>query len=316
MLQPSIQKIFLTISAILLVWVILTSAPLSFKSGTIVTIAKGDSVKIVAQKLKEQNLIQSQALFTNIVILFNLDNKIVAGDYIFKTPHTIHDVIKRISKGEYQIEVKKITLIEGLTVIEMADVLSKEFYNVKKEEFIEKALPYEGYLFPDTYYFAENVTVEEVIEKMRTTFDEKVAEDGTLLQSKKSLKDIVIMASIIEKEASATSMQEVSNILWHRIDINMPLQVDASFVYERGKHTFELSLDDLKTDSPYNTYVRYGLTPTPISNPGLSALKAAAFPETTKNLYFLTGYDGEMYYAQTLKQHEANKDKYLIAPEE
>lgn len=119
------------------------------------------------------------------------------------------------------------------------------------------------------------------------------------------------MASIIEKEATSDSMQEVSNILWHRIDINMPLQVDASFVYERNKHTFELSSDDLKKDSPYNTYIRHGLTPTAISNPGIQAILAAAFPKPTKNLYFLTGYDGKMYYAKTLKEHESNKEKYL-----
>jgi UPF0755 protein len=305
------QKIYITVSILALLWVIFTSTPLTFKEGTIVTISKGDSVKIIAQNLKEHNLIMSQTLFTNIVILFNLDAKIVAGDYVFKSNHTIFDILKRISKGEYGIEVKKITLIEGLTITEMADILSKEFYNVQKELFIEKALPYEGYLFPDTYYFLENITPEEIITKMRTTFDEKIAEEKTILTSEKSLKDIVIMASIIEKEATTDSMQEVSNILWHRLDINMPLQVDASFVYERGKHTFELSLDDLREDSPYNTYIRYGLTPTPISNPGIQALKAAAFPEPTKNLYFLTGDDGKMYYAKTLKEHEANKDKYF-----
>ncbi len=310
MMHPTIQKIFIAVSIVSLLWVILVSAPLSFKETTIV-IAKGDSVKLVAQKLKQERIIQSQVLFTNIVILFNLDSKIVAGEYVFKKPHTVFDVLKRISRGDYGIEVKKITLIEGLTVTEMADLFSKEFYNIKKEEFIEKALPYEGYLFPDTYYFIENVASEEIISKMRTTFDEKIAEHEEILDSKKDLKDIVIMASIIEKEATHDSMQDVSDILWHRIDISMPLQVDASFVYERNKHTFELSLEDLKTDSPYNTYVRYGLTPTPISNPGIAAIKAAAFPQPTKNLYFLTGYDGEMYYAKTLKEHNANKQKYL-----
>jgi UPF0755 protein len=82
-------------------------------------------------------------------------------------------------------------------------------------------------------------------------------------------------------------------------------------VYERDKHTFELSLEDLRTDSPYNTYIRKGLTPTPISNPGIQALKAAAFPEPTEYFYFLTGYDGNMYYAKTLKEHDENKEKYL-----
>jgi UPF0755 protein len=305
------QKICITVSVIVLFWVLLISAPLTFKDGTVVTISKGDSVKVISQKLKQADVIQSQILFTNIIIFFNLDSKIVAGDYVFKKEHTVFEVLQRISNGEYGIEVKKITLIEGLTVTEMADLFSKEFYNISKEEFSEKALPYEGYLFPDTYYFLENVTSEEIILKMRTTFDEKIAEDEEILNSKKDLKDIVIMASIIEKEATTDSMQEVSDILWHRIDISMPLQVDAGFVYEQGKHTFELSLEDLKTDSPYNTYVRYGLTPTPISNPGIQALKAAAFPQPTENLYFLTGYDGEMYYAKTLKEHNANKEKYL-----
>lgn len=311
MLRRHTQKTFFIISAIILLWVILTSSPFLFKEGTIVSIEKGDSVKIVAQKLKENKIIRSEILFTNIVILFKLDNKIVAGDYVFKDESTMLQALRRISNGDYQIEVKRVTLIEGLTVAEMAEVLSKNFYNIQVQEFIEKALPYEGYLFPDTYYFAENIRSEDVIEKMRTTFDEKIAQEGTILSSEKSLKDIVVMASIIEKEATTDSMQEVSNILWHRIDINMPLQVDAGFVYERNKHTFELSIEDLQTDSPYNTYVRYGLTPTPISNPGIAALKAAAYPEPTKNLYFLTGDDGEMYYAETLKQHEANKQKYF-----
>jgi UPF0755 protein len=311
MIKPTTQKLFIAVSLLLILWVILTSAPLTFKESTVVTISKGDSVKLVAQKLKESNIIQSEILFTNTVILLNLDSRLVAGDYIFKTEHNVFEVLQRVSRGEYGIEVKKITVIEGLTVSEMADLFSREFYNISKDAFIEKALPYEGYLFPDTYYFVENVQAEEIISKMRTTFDEKIAEQIDILSSEKSLKDIVIMASIIEKEATTESMQEVSNILWHRIDIDMPIQVDAGFVYERNKHTFELSLEDLRTDSPYNTYVRYGLTPTPISNPGIQALKAAAFPQPTKNIYFLTGDDGEMYYAQTLKEHEANKDKYF-----
>ncbi len=313
MMSLTIQKIYVGVSILALLWVVLTSAPLSFHDDSIITVSKGDSVKVIAHKLKENKIIQSETFFTNVVIFFNLDNKIVAGDYSFKKEPTLFQVLRRISTGDYGIEVKRITLIEGLTIAEMAQQFSAEFYNISEEDFKEKATSYEGYLFPDTYYFTENISSEDVIVKMRTTFDEKIAQQKDILNSKKPLKDIVIMASIIEKEATAESMQLVSNILWHRIDINMPLQVDASFVYERNKHTFELSLDDLATDSPYNTYIRYGLTPTAISNPGIQALRAAAFPEPTQYLYFLTGYDGEMYYAKTLKEHDANREKYLKA---
>lgn len=311
MIKRNTHKIFFAISILLILWVVLTSAPLNFKNGAIITISKGDSVKIIADKLKQKNIIQSEIFFTNTIILFKLDSKIVAGDYVFKEDISMFEVLKRISKGDYDIEAKRVTIIEGSTVSEMAKLFSSQFYNVTEQDFVEKALPYEGYLFPDTYYFVENVSPEEIILKMRTTFDEKIAKEESILLSDKNLKDIVIMASIIEKEATSESMQEVSNILWHRIDIYMPLQVDASFVYERDLHTFQLSREDLETDSPYNTYIRMGLTPTPISNPGIQALQAAAFPKPTKNLYFLTGRDGEMYYAKTLKEHEINKQKYL-----
>ena len=108
MLRRHTQKTFFIISAIILLWVILTSSPFLFKEGTIVSIEKGDSVKIVAQKLKENKIIRSEILFTNIVILFKLDNKIVAGDYVFKDESTMLQALRRISNGDYQIEVKRV----------------------------------------------------------------------------------------------------------------------------------------------------------------------------------------------------------------
>jgi len=307
-----LQKIFILIAILSLTWVIVISPPLHFKEGTIATVTKGQNVKEIARDLKGKGVIQSELVFTNLIIFFNLDSKIVSGDYAFKDKSNAFEVIKRISTGDYRIQAKRITLIEGITVKEMAKLFAENFYNISEEDFIQTALPSEGYLFPDTYYFPENVRSDEVVQKLKLTFDEKITANKTILSAELSLRDIVTMASIIEKEATTDSMEEVSNILWHRIEEDIPLQVDAGFVYERGKHTFELSHEDLRLDSPYNTYVRKGLPPTPISNPGIQALMAAAFPEKTENFYFLTGYDGNMYYAKTLKEHDANKDKYLI----
>ena len=310
-MTPRARNFLIVTAAASLLWVILISAPLHFREGTIITVAQGQSVKQIAAEFKSKGIIQSETLFTNLIIFFNLDSKIVSGDYAFKDKVNTLEVIKRLSQGDYQIQAKKVTLIEGITVREMADLFSQNFYNINTDEFVAVASSSEGYLFPDTYYFPENVRADEIVQKLKLTFNERIAENPDILASKWPLRDIVTMASIIEKEATSDSMQDVSDILWHRIDIDMPLQVDAGFVYERGKHTFELSLDDLKKDSPYNTYTRRGLPPTPISNPGIQALLAAAFPEETDNLYFLTGYDGEMYYASTLKEHDANKEKYL-----
>jgi len=310
-MQSILHKTFITISIISILWVIVISPPLAYKEGTIATISKGQSIKSIAQDLKNKDLIQSEFIFTNLIIFFNLDSKIVSGDYAFNTKSNAFEVIKRISSGDYQIRAKRITLIEGITVKEMAPIFASNFYNITEEDFITEALPSEGFLFPDTYYFPENVISIEVVQKLKSTFDEKVTDNKDILSSSKSLRDIVIMASIIEKEATSESMQMVSDILWNRIKESMPLQVDAGFVYERDKHTFELSLEDLQTDSPYNTYTNRGLPPTAISNPGLQALTAAAFPEDTEYFYFLTGYDGNMYYGKTLKEHGNNREKYL-----
>lgn len=310
-MEKKARNLLILIAAASLLWVVLVSAPLGFKEGTIITVSQGQSVKQIARQFKSQGIIQSETVFTNLIVFFNLDSKIVSGDYAFKDKIGTIEVIKRLSTGDYQIQARKITLIEGITVREMADLFSQNFYNIRPEEFIAAASSSEGYLFPDTYYFPENVRSDEIVRKLKATFDERIAEHKEILTSDKSLAEIVTMASIIEKEATKDSMQDVSDILWNRMDNDMPLQVDAGFVYERGKHTFELSLDDLKQDTPYNTYTRLGLTPTPISNPGIQALLAAAFPKETENFYFLTGSDGNMYYAKTLKEHEANKGKYF-----
>lgn len=303
--------IFIIVSILSFAWVVVTSSPLDFEPDSILRVQKGESVKEIAKELKKLNIIQSELFFIQTIIVLKLESKLVSGEYIFKEPTNVFNIIQRLARAEYGVDVKRITFVEGVTVREMAYFLEQEFYNINADEFIQKAIEYEGYLFPETYFFAESATSEEIIQKMRMTFDQKIASDPEILNSEKSLREIVIMASIIEKEASATSMQEVSDILWHRIDIDMPLQVDAGFVYERNQATFDLSLDDLRLDSAYNTYTRRGLPPTPISNPGLQALRAAAFPQETEYLYFLTGYDGEMYYAKTLVQHNENKQKYL-----
>ena len=120
------------------------------------------------------------------------------------------------------------------------------------------------------------------------------------------------MASILEEEArSFEDKQIVAGILWKRLDNDMALQVDAPFVYLLGKGSADLTLDDLKTDSPYNTYLYRGLTPTPISNPGLESLRAAVEPIASEHLFYLSDADGVMHYAEDFEQHKRNKELYL-----
>lgn len=293
-------------------WIFITSAPVNFDEAYSVEIEKGSSLKEISEHLKDEGLIRSRTVFNAFMILKFGETKIISGEYLFHSPPSIFEVLRRMTTGDYGIETKQIRVPEGATVKEIGQLFEQEFTNFDKNAFYQLTEGKEGYLFPDTYYFLENVKAHEVVTLMEETFKDKVARLKGEVDFTRSLEEIVIMASIIEKEATDDSRQEVSNILWKRIDIEMPLQVDATFVYSHGKGTFDLTKSDLTDeDNPYNTYVHLGLPPTPISNPGYESLKAAASEEDTDYLFFLTGHDGEMYYAKTFEGHKKNKANYL-----
>lgn len=311
-LKSKKEIIFLTFFLILCCWVFITTIPKGFQPNTLFEIEEGESLKTVSQKLDDSGLIKSKTLFSILMILKGDDDNIVSGEYLFHNPESIFTIADRFSKGEYGISSITVTFPEGVTLNEMANILEDKFPDFNRKEFEIKTSLYEGYLFPDTYIFPENADVDLIIQTLISNFEDKMESIKNILkESGKDLREIIIMASIVEKEATENSRRQIANILWKRMEIEMPLQVDATFVYERGKGTFDLSREDLRTDSPYNTYTKAGLPPTPISNPGLESIKAAAQIEDTDYLFFLTGRDGEMYYAETHDEHVLNKQKYL-----
>jgi UPF0755 protein len=306
------EGIFLLVFFVLFYWVFISSAPRMNHHRTLVEIEEGMGLKEISNLFEENNLIRSKIVFDALLIIRGKDDEIVAGEYLFEGRNSVFNVVDRIIKGDYGIETKTIILKEGFTLEQMAFILSEIYERIDYDEFLELTEGKEGYLFPDTYIFPENVTSEKVIETLEKTFKERVDKiSNEINNSPYSFEEIITMASIIEKESTKEARQEVSNILWKRIEIGMALQVDATFVYERDKGTFDLTKADLQKDSPYNTYTNTGLPPTPISNPGIESIKAAANPQPTENLYFLTGYDGEMYYAETHDGHVRNKSLYL-----
>ena len=168
-------------------------------------------------------------------------------------------------------------------------------------------------MFPDTYYIYENATAEGVVLQLRNTFKEKIKTELLAIQALgKTMDDVITMASIVEKEA--TKMEDrkiIAGILWKRLEIGMPLQVDPPFYYTLGKDSLSLTTTDLRTDTPYNTYTNKGLPPTPIGNPGLGAIEATVNPTKSKYLFYLSDKSGTMHYAVDHDGHVANKVKYL-----
>jgi UPF0755 protein len=161
-----------------------------------------------------------------------------------------------------------------------------------------------------------NMTEEQIIEIMNNNFNKKIqTESADIAKFGKSESDVIKIASILEGEGRTIETREtIAGILWKRIALGMPLQVDASFKYideMDGKPVSTFTSDDLKIASPYNSYTNTGLPPTPISNPGLETINDAINPIKTSYLYYLTDKDGNMHYATTFAEHEANILKYL-----
>ncbi|PIQ92279.1 MAG: hypothetical protein COV70_00940 [Parcubacteria group bacterium CG11_big_fil_rev_8_21_14_0_20_39_22] len=288
-------------------------APNDFPKSALVTIEKGATLKQIATELQKQEIILSPLWFRNMVILFGGETAAVAGDYYFTDKESVLTVARRVAKGDHGIVSSLITIPEGLSVIEIANLLSGKLKNFDQDLFVTVAKPYEGYLFPDTYKIPVNSMPAEIVNMMRSNFEKKVAGLlGKVEESGRTLDDIVIMASLLEEEARTDETRKtIAGILWKRIDIGMPLQVDAVFPYIIGKNTYEVTLKDLEFDSPYNTYRYVGLPEGPVTNPGLSSIIAAIEPNESPYLFYLSDRQGNMHYARDFEGHKSNRVKYL-----
>lgn len=312
------QKIiFISVGLIFLFFLIIfifsTRAPYNFPNGLVYTLDKGVGLNSLADDLTKKDIIRSPFVFKVFSVLFGGPKGIMAGDYQLESSQNVITLARRISEGDYRLQKIKITIPEGFNVFEIAKLLSLKFPKVQGNDFVERAKNLEGYLFPDTYIFEINTEPAIILKTMNDNFRKKILEiDESFKQTDKKESDIIKMASILEEEARTTESRKIiADILWRRLSLNMPLQVDASFKYINGKGSKDLTLADLKIDSPYNSYLYKGLPPTPISNPGLDSIMSAINPTKNPYLYFLTDKNGEMHYAKTYSEHLLNKEKYL-----
>ncbi len=287
-------------------------APDEFPYPSVFEVKTGSPVAEIGEQLQADGAVHSQEVFTFLVRILNPDSGALAGSYALDVPENVFQLSYRIAHGQTGIQPVSVTVPEGMYSREIADVIRVRIPEFDAETFVSLAKSREGYLFPETYLFSPDVTPEQVIAAMTKTFEEHIEPfSEEILASGKTLHEIVTMASILEREARKLETKKiVSGILWERIKIGMALQVDAVFGYILNKSGYAPSFDDLKIDSPYNTYVHRGLPPGPISNPGLESIQAALEPTPSPYLYYLTGADGAMYYAETFDKHVANR-KYL-----
>lgn len=277
-------------------------------------IEKGSSIREIGNKLKREGLIRDPVVFFIYIKINNQDRNIQAGDYRLSPSMSLKTIVDELNHGTLD---RWVTLPEGIRAEEMADIF-KENLPTFDNSWRAKLNENEGYLFPDTYLIPKDADVAMVISIMKNNFEKKIQGLG-LKAADPRLARIITIASLIEREARlAEDMPLVSSVINNRLGLGMKLDIDATIQYALGYQEDEkrwwkkaLTREDLRFNTPYNTYLNAGLPPSPISNPGLAAIKAAMNPIDTDYLYYVSDGKGKIHPAKTLQEHNANIKKYI-----
>lgn len=309
------------------------------KETKIFVIKPGDGISLIAENLHQENLIKSPLGFKILVKILGMAKNIQAGDFRLSSSMTAKTIAQELNHGTLDMWV---TIPEGLRIEEIAGIINSKFKipalpaGGQSSKFIEAAKPNEGFLFPDTYLIPKNADGEMIIKTMIDNFNRKV---GKLIDLKKgyrneikfnnlSLSELITLASLIEREAKyEEDRPKVASVLYNRLEIGMKLDLDATVQYALasvkcnlltdGQSTKcdwwpkNLTREDLKIDSPYNTYIYNELPKTPICNPGLSSIKAALFPEKTDFLFYVSDKKGKIHPAKNINEQNQNIKKFL-----
>lgn len=285
------------------------------KTSQIFVVPKGEEIREIANKLKNKNLIKDPIVFFLMIKKLGLDKKIEAGDFRLSPSMTAQEIAQNLTHGTIDIWV---TIREGERAEEVADILQKNityYKSILRNQLIEN----EGYIFPDTYLIPKDADSSLIITLMKKNFEKKF-ESIKNSNNNLSINQIVTIASMIEREAKFPKDRPiVASVILNRLNISMPLQIDATVQYALGYQKDEkswwkknLTIEDLNINSSYNTYKNVGLPPGPISNPGLDALFAVINTPKTDYLYYISDKSGNLHFAKTLEGHNLNIQKYEV----
>ena len=289
-------------------------------------VKSGTSTLEMADELKKHGFVRSKWMFWG---LLQFDGSFVkTGFYELSPSYDVNQVVKTLTTD---LKEWNVIIPEGYSINDIAEILAKKEI-IKREDFLaeasniekyQKEFPFllnikskslEGYLFPDTYRFNFQVLPEEIVLTMLDNFDKKVraTSEEELLKQKKSLQDVIILASIVEREAKKDEERsEIAAVYLNRLSKNMKLQADPTVQYARGNWEQITQADYQNVDSPYNTYKYSGFPPGSICNPGLKSIQAVLYPNQSNYLYFFHTKDGQAIFSQTEEEHTEKVNQYL-----
>ncbi len=305
-------------------WYLVSVQPVTpqIKTQTTFEVDQGSSLNQIINKLSSQKLIRSRTAFKITVLRLGLQNRLQAGFFLLSPSMSATEIAKNLTKA--QTKQIRVTIPEGLRSQEINQILTKSFANIdgakySSAEFTTLTKDLEGKLFPDTYDFEYKATTQDIVNKLTGQY-QTVIKNLKITEEKE--KHILIVASLLEREAAnSKEMPQIADVIEKRLANAWPLQIDATVQYALATKTCKkldcqwwkpgLTLVDLAIDSPYNTYKNQGLPPAPISNPGKSALTAAASPSASSAWFYLHDPKGQIYFADTIEQHNKNVCLYL-----
>ena len=291
-----------------------------------VKIREGLSTAEIAERLAEKGIIDSSLRFRLLARICDYDDKFRPGSYSFAANMDDEEVFQKLLTGEKR--TVRFTVPEGFGIKEIAERLSN-LDLVDREDFLKAAADYapydymrkrqnvffaaEGFLFPDTYNVESDIDISEILDLMAKNFDDRVTPTMRVQAEKMGLSvyDLITLASLVEREVRYPEDRPiVAQVLLKRLKMNMPLQTDATLQYLMDTPKEDVSIEDTKIDSPYNTYQHTGLPPGPIANPGMASIMAILHPAETDYLYFVADRQGHNHYAFTYEEHMKLVNQY------
>ncbi len=299
------------------------------------TVHQGETASQIATRLEAEGLISNAEAFRFLARLRGLDQSLEAGDYRLRKTMRMVDVLATLQRAT--AAQNRLTVLEGWRALELADEL--EFRHLAARDDLltlvassswsqsllagrPAGATLEGYLFPDTYALSKDTTARVLVSKMLDNFATRVLPvwNSRQAETNLSLHEVVTLASVVEREAQVPEERPViASVYLNRLRQGMLLQADPTVQYALVRGTARpvdgywkksLTLADLQTDSPYNTYQHAGLPPGPICSPGLASIQAVLQPAQTEYLYFVAKGDGSHVFAKTLEEHNQNVRKY------
>lgn len=296
-----------------------SDAPIHF------AISPGEKFDSLAARLKSKGLISSKRRFKVLARFKGADKRLKAGEYHLATMMSPVQVLDVLVDGE--VLLHRLTIPEGYNLMQIAAEIDRsaiadaeQFITLATDEKLVRRLGFdgptlEGYLFPDTYYFPNDVSAETIISKMVQQFEEQFSVQWRRRaeEIKLSIHQVVTLASIIEKETGDPQERPIIASVFHnRLKKKMRLESDPTVIYGIENFDGNITRRHLTTRTPYNTYMIRGLPPGPIANPGRLALEAALYPVQTDYLFFVSKKDRTHYFSATIEEHNQAVRKYQL----